>query len=156
LDVTRWFLELTTVSFFIQKSGCAGNGKFNSPRGVTVAMNPNNPQFGTTYISNSVAAITGGRSLGDGLYALKADQSDAFGFGNTATPTGFEGTASSSSPYRISVGGDHNLYIADWSDANGCVYRMSGTLTNSTQVLAGIGGPTALPAGQNHGSTTSV
>jgi len=130
--------------------------KFNSPRGVTVATDPRNPQFGTTYISNSAAGTTGGRTLGDGLYALRADQSDAFGFGDTARPTGFEGTPSTSSPFRLQAAADGNVYIADFSDANGGVYRMSGTLTNGTQVLAGIGGPTALPAGQNHGSTTAV
>jgi hypothetical protein len=130
--------------------------KFNSPRGVTVANDPTNPQFGTTYISNSAAGTTGGRTLGDGLYALRADQSDAFGFGNTAQVTGFEGTASSSSPFRLQAASDRNVYIADFSDANGGVFRMSGTLTNPTRVLAGVGGPSTLPAGQNHGSTTAV
>jgi hypothetical protein len=132
--------------------------RFNSPRGVSVAANPNNSQFGTAYISNSAAGTTTGvvRSVGDGLYALRADQSDAFGFGNTAVATGFEGTASTSSPFRLHVGGDHNVYIADFSDANGGVFRMSGSLTNSTRVLAGTGGPSTLPAGQNHGSTTGV
>jgi hypothetical protein len=133
--------------------------RFNSPRGVSVAADPNNPQFGTAYISNSAAATTTTgtiRTLGDGLYALRANQSDAFGFGDTAVPTGFEGSASANSPFRLHVGGDHNLYIADFSDANGGVLRMSGSLSGSTQVLAGIGGPTSLPVGQNHGSTTGV
>ena len=133
--------------------------RFNSPRGVTVAANPNNPLFGTAYVSNSAAGnvSTGAtRTLGDGLYAMRADQSDIFGKGDTAVATGFEGTASANSPFRVHVGGDHNLYIADFSDANGGVFRMSGSLTGSTRVLAGTGGPTALPAGQNHGSTTGV
>jgi hypothetical protein len=54
---------------------------FNSPRGITVATDPTNPMFGITYIANSAAGTPAGRSLGDGLYALRADQSDAFGFG---------------------------------------------------------------------------
>lgn len=133
--------------------------RFNSPRGVTVATNPNNLQFGTTYISNSTAGTTSGvvRTLGDGLYALKADQRDAFGNGDTAIVTGFEtGTNSTNSPFRLTVGGDHNVYVADWSDLYGGVYRMSPTLTNSTQVFAGVGGPTTLPFGQNHGSVGAV
>ena len=132
--------------------------RFNSPRGVTVATDPNNSQFGTAYISNSAAGSTSGvvRAVGDGLYGLKADQSDAFGNGNTAVPTGFEGTPSTSSPFRLSVGADHNVYVADFSDANGGVYRMSNTLTGGTQVLVGVGGPSTVPAGQNHGSTTAV
>jgi hypothetical protein len=132
--------------------------KFNSPRGVTVATNPNNPQFGTAYVANSATGTAGGRQLGDGLYAMLADQSDAFGKLDTATPTTFElSTAlSSASPNRISVGGDHNLYIADWSDGSGGVYRMSPTLTDPIRVLAGNAGPPTLPAGQSHGSVTSV
>jgi hypothetical protein len=131
--------------------------KYNSPRGVTVAVNPNNPQFGISYISNSTAGTTAGRSVGDGLYAIKADQSDAFGYGNTAKVTGFEtGTNSTNSPFRLSIGADHNVYIADFSDAYGGVYRMSGALTGPTQMLDGVGGPSTLPAGQNHGSTTAV
>ena len=33
---------------------------------------------------------------------------------------------------------------------------MSNTLTGGTQVLVGVGGPSTVPAGQNHGSTTAV
>lgn len=134
--------------------------RFNSPRGITVATNPNSPLFGTTYISNSLAATTTTgtiRTLGDGLYALKADQSDAFGYGNAAKPTGFEsGANSNNSPFRLSMGPDNNVYVADWSDAYGGVYQMNPNLTASTQILANIGGPASLPAGQNHGSISAV
>ncbi|HET6407398.1 MAG TPA: hypothetical protein VFG14_05915, partial [Chthoniobacteraceae bacterium] len=131
--------------------------RFNSPRGVTVATNPNNPQFGTSYISNSASGTTTVRSLGDGLYGLKADQSDAFGYGDSAVSLGFEtGTPSASSPFRITIGGDHNVYVADWSDAYGGVYRVSPTLLAPTQILAGVGGPGTLPVGQNHGSISAV
>ena len=45
--------------------------RFNSPRGVAVSNNPNAPQFGTAYISNSAAGNTTGvvRAVGDGMYA---------------------------------------------------------------------------------------
>ena len=47
--------------------------RFNSPRGVTVATDPNNSQFGTAYISNSAAGTTSGvvRAVGDGLYRIQ-------------------------------------------------------------------------------------
>jgi hypothetical protein len=48
------------------------------------------------------------------------------------------------------------VYISDFSDSSGNVWRMDSALANPTQMLQGIGGPTALPAGQNHGSTTAV
>jgi hypothetical protein len=130
--------------------------RFNSPRGVAVATNPTNPQFGTAYISNSAAGTPPGRSIGDGLYAIRADQSDAFGYGDTAQAAGLGTVSSTNSPFRLTVGPDHNVYVSDFSDANGSVYRMDGTLTNGIQVLAGTGGPPTLPAGQNHGSTTAV
>jgi hypothetical protein len=142
----------------ISVAGASTLTAFNSPRGVAVAKNPNNPNFGTSYLANSAAGtVTGGRALGDGLYAVKADQSDAFGYGNTAQTGGLSLLpASGSSPFRVSVGPDHNVYFADFADSTGTVYRTSGTLTSGVAVLAGIGGPTALPVGQNHGSTTAV
>lgn len=89
----------------------ANTSLYNSPRGVGVSSNPNAPNFGSIYIANSAAGIVGTRNVGDGLYALRADQTDAFGYGDTAqnpntTSDGFPAfsTASSNSPYRISTG----------------------------------------------------
>jgi hypothetical protein len=135
--------------------------KFNSPRGVDVAKDPNSPNFGTSYIANSAAGTAGGRTLGDGLYGVRADQSDAFGFGNTAQNGGITqwgSSPSASAPFRLTVGADNNVYAADFSDATGTVWRLNGDLTANANplVLTGVGGPTALPAGQNHGSTTAV
>ncbi|MEX2169273.1 MAG: PEP-CTERM sorting domain-containing protein [Pirellulales bacterium] len=133
--------------------------RFNSPRGVSVSTNPNAPKFGTTYVSNSAAGATAGRNLGDGLYAVHADQSDAFGYGDTAQDPGnlFDGVAASaSSPFRVTVAPNGEVYVADFSDANGNVYRLNSNMTSGAVVLQGIGGPGTLPAGQNHGSTTSV
>jgi hypothetical protein len=133
--------------------------KYNSPRGVSVSNNPNAPQFGTVYIANSAAGTTGGRSVGDGMYAVRADQTDAFGYGNTAQDPGnkFDGvSASSSSPFRVFVAANGEVYVSDFSDANGNVWRLNSTMTTDDQLLNGVGGPTSLPAGQNHGSTTAA
>jgi hypothetical protein len=133
--------------------------RYNSPRGVSVATNPNLPTFGNAYISNSAAGTTTGvvRSVGDGIYAVKADQSDALGFGDTAqNPGGVFDTVSTSSPFRTTVARDGSVYVADFSDSRGNVFRLTPNLGAAAQVFAGTGGPTALPAGQNHGSTTAV
>jgi hypothetical protein len=134
--------------------------RFNSPRGVAVNNNPNSPNFGTAYIANSAAGSTTGvvRALGDGLYAVHADQSDAFGYGNTAQSgiSDWSSLPSSSAPFRVSVGPDNNVYISDFSDTTGNVWRMSNTLGSPAQVFAGTGGPSTVPAGQNHGSSTAV
>jgi hypothetical protein len=141
-------------------------GRYNSPRGVAVNNNPNaGPLFGTTYISNSAAgSVTASgalpaRTLGNGIYAIKADGSDAFGYGDTAQnpPGTFDSvTASTSSPFRLSVASDGNVYVADFSDPQGNVWRLNSNLTTGEQVLAGTGGPSTVPPGQNHGSTTAV
>jgi hypothetical protein len=139
-------------------------GRFNSPRGVDVSKNPSSENFGTAYVVNSAAgalAVSGSfpaRTLtGEGLYALRADQSDAFAQGNTAAnPGAFANTTSANSLFRAHVASDGTVYTADFSDAAGSVYSYNQNLTTGTQVLQGIGGPSALPAGQNHGSTTGV
>jgi len=131
--------------------------KFNSPRGVNVNLNPNTPNFGTTYVANSAAGTTGGRSVGDGIYALHADQSDAFGYGNTAqNVSAWTANPSASSPWKLSVAPDGNVYVADFTDTTGNVWKFANNLTGGTQVLAGTGGPSAVPAGQYHGSATAV
>ena len=138
------------------------NTRYNSPRGISVSVKPNSTNFGTVYIANSAAGSVGGRTLGDGLYALNSDQSDAFGYGDTAQDPDnrFDGVgASANSPFRVFAAPNGNVYTADFSDANGTVYQSSFDLTapaSGTLVLAGIGGPSSLPAGQNHGSTTAV
>lgn len=134
--------------------------RFNSPRGVSVNNYPGSPNFGTVYIANSAAGTTAGRTLGDGLYALRADQSDAFGYGDSAqNPNGIFSGASASSPFRTFAATNGEVYVADFSDVNGNIFRLNSDLTAPTDgaiVFEGIGGPTPLPAGQNHGSTLAV
>ena len=132
---------------------------FNSPRGVSVNTRPAATNFGTVYIANSASGNAGVRNLGDGVYALLADQSDAFGYGDTAQNPGGIFVASASSPFRIFAAANGEVYAADFSDANGCIYRLNGDLTtplSESQILAAIGGPATLPVGQNHGSTLAV
>jgi hypothetical protein len=141
--------------------------RFNSPRGVSVLTNPNLPNFGTAYVANSAAgtaAASGSapsRILGDGLYAIRGDLSDPFGYSNTAQAAGLTFTNSTSSPFKIHAAADGFIYISDFSDADGKIARMNSTLTTGELVLAGSGGVVNsttpdLPAGQNHGSTLAV
>ena len=137
-------------------------GRFtNGLRGVGVNTNPNTPNFGTTYLSNGLGGTTTGvvRTTTDGIYGLRADQSDAFGFGNAGQNPGgiFDSvSASGNSPFRLSVAASGEVLVADWSDANGNAYHVSPNLSTGTVLLEGVGGPTALPAGQNHGGTSAV
>lgn len=134
--------------------------KFNSPRGVAVNTNPNSPFFGTSYVLNSAVGVTAAtnRPLQDGVYALNADGSDAFGFGDFANnPNGIFYGGSANSGYRIDVGDDGALYIADYSDVFGGVSRMSPDLSSANSLLAFPGGPPGgLPSEANHGSVSAL
>ncbi|QDT75165.1 PEP-CTERM sorting domain-containing protein [Lacipirellula limnantheis] len=147
--------------------------RFSNPRGVSVSQNPNAPNFGTVYVANSANA-TGTPQLiaasgiypertvtGDGLYALRPDGADAFGYGNDAKNPTVEGfpawvASSNNSPFRNYVADDGTIYVADFSDANGSLIQVQPDLNSAINVLPGFGGPTTLPVGQNHGSTTAV
>jgi len=168
---------------------------------VDVNMNPNTPYFGTVYVLNSATgSVTGGNvvgpgatpanasrtlgggpgTTGEGLYAVKADESDAFGNGdapvnpiNVDTFSAFL-SGQGNSGYRLTVAPDGNLFVADYSDANGQLFQVNpnisiaggvaGVSPTAKNIFAGFGGPatpiggdgTALPAGQNHGSISSV
>jgi hypothetical protein len=129
--------------------------KYNSPRGVSVSNNPNAPNFGTVYISNSAAGTAGGRTLGDGLYALHADQTDAYGYGDTAQNPIFEDLplfiASSSSPYRLTVAPTGEVYAADFADSNENTFVLQPNLQSGRYLFTGFG-TNAL----NHGNSVAV
>ena len=148
--------------------------KFANGRGVAVNRLPNTgPLFGRIY---TTVATTGtaapvvippvpSRATTEGIYVLNADFSaTALGSGpllggltfDTAT-TGAEG------PYRLSIGAGGDLFITDWTDTNGSVYKTDGNVAEGKNVL---GGPVGLiaPATTNfplgatriHGSIPAV
>ena len=89
--------------------------QFFGPRGVGINQNPQRPNFGRIYVINAWPGTAGnGRSVGKGLYLLNADQTDAVGQGDTALLAGMQlGTSRRYSPYRVSVGADDTVYVAD-------------------------------------------
>ncbi len=123
--------------------------QFFQTRGVAVNMNPTNAAlFGRTYISTSTegnTSITGARRSGDGIYILNADQSDALNRGNNVSTAGinFSPTAPVNdtqwTPWRMTVGPDNNLYIADYSTNRGTIYRTDPDVTTNVFVLEGQG-----------------
>ncbi len=130
---------------------------FNLPRGLTVNTHPNSPYFGRIYVANptagTVTSNTTARVLGDGVYVLNADQTDALAQGDTPLHGGLDGefaAGGSASPYKLSIGQDDNLYIADWSDPNGTLFVTDQNLTvgSGKNVLPGLKGGSA-------GSTTT-
>jgi hypothetical protein len=128
--------------------------RFNSPRGVAVNQNPASPYFGRIYVANSDTG-TAVRPVGDGIYLINADFTDAVGQGDTALTAGINtftnGDTSGSTPWRLAVGQDNQLYISDYSFTNGTIYVTDPDVTTGTNILAGLGGPGAPTASVNHG-----
>ena len=117
---------------------------YGAPRGVGVSTNPNAPNFGNTYISQGNTTGTqdppngpGARTMSDGLFALHADQTDAYGYSDTAqNPNSQDGVISfsnqnSNSPYRIQVAPTGEVYVADFADVNSNVFVLSPDLSTS-------------------------
>lgn len=144
--------------------------RFRDPRGLTVNTDPASPAFGRVYVAHStngsVVANTFGpaRTLTDGIYVMNADLSDAVGQGDTGLTGGIPfvtGGAAGDlvSPYRLSVGQDGNLYIADWSDAGGTLWVTDPSVSTGSgfNVLGGpIGGPFPVTATRFHGSIAAA
>jgi hypothetical protein len=147
--------------------------RYNSPRGLAVNRNPKSPYFGRAYIANSASGSLAAapplpaRALGDGLYLLNADQSDAVGQGDGALTAGLNfSTGGASSPYRVKLGEDDLVYITDWSDAAGNLYVADPNLSAGSGQLVfpqlvpnpitGIIGKNPVSSSNNHGSIDSV
>ncbi len=117
----------STVNFFV-------------PKGVAVNHNPKSPYFGRIYVADDLGGLTtvhASRTTTTGIFALNADQTDAIGQGNTGQTGGLTfGAANDNSPYKLRVGEDDNLYINDWSDSSGNLYRMDPNLTATAGVFA--------------------
>lgn len=134
--------------------------RFNSPRGVAVNANPNSPFFGVSYVVNSAAGLTsvGLQARGDGVYAVNADGSDAFGYGEFASnPNLIFNPGSANSGYRVIVADDGEVYVCDFSDISGGVVRLSPELSMGNHLLGFPGGPPGgLPPDANHGSVSAL
>jgi hypothetical protein len=132
--------------------------RFNNPRGLAVNTDPASPYFGRVYVANM--SVTNSppfaRPVGDGIYVLNSDLSDALGQGDTALTGGLDFTQSvTASPFRLTIGRDGNLYISDWSDATGSVYVTDPDVSAASgqNVLGGpAGGPFPVTVDRIHGS----
>jgi Calx-beta domain-containing protein len=127
--------------------------RFNNPRGLAVNNNPASPYFGRVYVANS-SATNSPRAVGDGIYVLNPDMTDALGQGDTALTGGLDFTQNqNASPYRLTIGRDNNLYITDWSDQTGSLYVTDPNVAGGQNVLGGPnGGPFPVTTARFHGS----
>ena len=123
--------------------------QFMALRGLAVNVNPTNAAlFGRVYVSSSItgaSTATPARITGDGIYILNADQSDALGrFDNASTAgitfdTALTASKGFDSPWRIEIGPDNNLYIADYSQTTSTVYMTDPDVKTNVMLLSGKG-----------------
>ncbi len=138
------------------------NNQFYGPRAVGVNKRPASPYFGRIYVGNSPGTTGSGRATGDGIYVLNADSSDAVGQGNTALTAGLDMVAASASmPWRIRPGQDDDmLYICDWTDPTGNLFRADPNVSGASGVnmfMAPVGSMASpLDPSMNHGSLSEV
>jgi hypothetical protein len=127
--------------------------RYNVPCAVAVNTNPNSPLFGTVYVGNSTPAnLPAGEGLparnliGGGLYATRADGSDAFGYGDVAMnpqlpnsnlPAFATGDVTSN-PFTLFIAEDDQLYGSDWTYSGGNLYAVDPRLTSATNVFSGF------------------
>ena len=112
---------------------------FWSPRGVAVNRRPASPYFGRVYVGNGFPGTTtvpGSRTTGDGIYVVNADGTDAVGQGDTERTAGLDmQTTTASMPFRLTVGEDDDmLYICNWTDTQGNLYRTDPDVSDGTGV----------------------
>lgn len=107
------------------------------PQGVAVNTNSASPYYGRIYVSQGNATKTVAlRPMNDGVYVMNADFSDAVGQGDTALTGGVAwGTASSNSPFRLTIDAEDRLYIGDWSDAHSGLWVADPDVTAATALL---------------------
>lgn len=156
---TSWAIHVTKSTAQVWTQISDDNNVFNqfyAPRSTAVNRNPASPHFGRVYVLDHTAAsgtgVTGsGRTVTRGIFALKADLSDAIGQGDTGSKGGldaftlFGATTSGSAvydPWKIVVGDDDYLYLSDAQDPRGALARMDANLATGELVLAGVGNTT--------------
>ncbi len=141
--------------------------KFANGRGISVNREPGSGKwFGRIYVSTGAAGNaapvteppTPARATGDGIFVLNPDLTET-DLGPSAIGGIFANSTSANSPYRITVGEQGDLFIADWSDVNGSVYRTDGDVMGAVNVLDGPVGstfPVGSASGKIHGSIAAV
>ena len=154
--------QISTDSFTNGAALSTNVMRFPSLRGVAVNTNPASSYFGRIYVANSAAGATAPRaSIGDGIFLINADFTEAVNQFTTARTAGIttftnatETDGSVNSPWRLSVGEDNNLYIADFSTNSGTIYVTDPDVLTGTNIIAGLGTsgtPGALSPSVNHG-----
>jgi len=116
---------------------------FYGPRGVAVNKNPKTWNFGRVYVASANPGdANDGRDTTKGIFVMDAASEDFLGLGSTAATAGISyGTSTTYAPYKLCVGPDDTLYVADGSSSKmGGVWRTDPNLIGSTNIF-GLANP---------------
>jgi hypothetical protein len=113
------------------------HNSFGAPEGVAVNTNSKTGNFGRIYVGNDQALTGNGRATTQGIYALDAASEDCLGQGNTAATSGMTfGTSTYHCPFKLGVGPDDALYVADGgTGAIGGVWRIDANLVAAANMF---------------------
>lgn len=104
--------------------------QFYSPRGVAVDNSFESPHFGRVYTTETTPGPVTNRTTQDGVYILNAALQDVTNQGANSY-AGAVAWVGASSPMRLSVAEDGQVYITDWSDSHPGVWVMNPTSPSS-------------------------
>lgn len=119
------------------------NNNFYGPRGVTVNKNPKTWNFGRVYVASANPGQADfGRDTGKGIYIMDAASEDFLGRGTNPATAGMTlATSTTYSPYKLCVGPDDTLYVADGGSSKmGGVWRTDPNCAGSTNIF-GLANP---------------
>jgi hypothetical protein len=129
------------------------------PHGVDANKNPKNgANFGRIYVGESIPGGTGATYKAQGIYMLSPDLGTnlAPGGGTNVLAGGMFTVGATNSPYRLTVGPDDNVYVADFSTPNATVFAFDPTFSSFTNVVLNpVGENQGLAAG-THGDISEV
>jgi len=98
--------------------------QFYSPRGVAVDNSFESQYFGRIYATETVPGTVTNRTTKDGIYILNSSLQDVTNQGANSYAGGVTWGAASS-PMRVAVAENGEVYLTDWSDTNSGVWVMN-------------------------------
>ncbi len=137
---------------------------FYYPRGIAINKNQDSDTFGCIYVVEANGGATGlGRTTTEGVFIFNNDgtpfdsQGDTGYSGSVAWGLTTAGLPSASGPCRAGLNEDGSyLYVSDWTDAHGGLWRAPGDCSGTWPAALTEAGRDAAGLCTNHGSLMPV
>lgn len=123
--------SITAIAAAVTEAALVGNCttdevlQIANTRGLAIDNNPASKFFGHIYATSIAANKKTGARQGTGIYILNAALQDFAEQGNTPYSCNVSWDGTNSSPMRVAVAENSDLYIGDWSDSHSGVWVMN-------------------------------